>query len=61
MSTHKSEDYKLSAVNYYLVKDVSQVGTCKFFKCSPRSLMRWVEQYETQNNISRQNKNLLHI
>jgi transposase-like protein len=39
---HKSEDYKISAVEYYLVGDKSQVETCKIFKCSPRSLLRWV-------------------
>lgn len=33
MTTHKNKDYKLSTVQYYLVKDVSQVETCKFFKC----------------------------
>lgn len=56
MTIHKSDDYQLSAVQYYLVEDVSQVETCKIFKCSPRSLMRWVEQYETQNNIKRHNR-----
>ena len=45
-SNHKSEDYKLSAVEYYLVGDKSQVEVCEIFKCSPRSLMRWVEKYE---------------
>ena len=38
---HKSEDYKLSAVEYYLVEYNTQ-EVCKIFKCSPRSLMRWV-------------------
>jgi hypothetical protein len=28
MTTHKSEDYKVNAVQYYLVEDVSQVETC---------------------------------
>jgi len=41
-SKHKSEDYKLSAVEYYLVGDKSQLEVCEIFKCSPRSLMRWV-------------------
>ena len=41
-SNHKSEDYKLSAVEYYLVGDKSQVEVCEIFKYSPRSLMRWV-------------------
>ena len=34
---HKSEDYKISAVEYYLVEDKSQEEVCKIFKCSPRS------------------------
>ena len=42
MILHKSEDYKLSAVEYYLVGDKSQLEVCEIFKCSPRSLMRWV-------------------
>ena len=42
---HKSEDYKISAVEYYLVEDKSQEEARKIFKCSPRSLMRWVEKY----------------
>lgn len=41
--TYKSNDYKLSAVNYYLVEDKTQEDVCKIFKCSRRSLMRWVE------------------
>ena len=40
MTNHKSEDYKLSAVNYYLTEDTSQLETCRIFKCTPRSLMR---------------------
>ncbi len=52
-SKHKSEDYKLSAVEYYLVGDKSQIDVCKIFKCSPRSLMRWVEKYEKEGEIKR--------
>lgn len=37
--THKSNDYKLSAVNYYLVEDKTLEEVCKIFKCSRRSLM----------------------
>ena len=40
MSTHKSEDYKLSAVKYYLNQNKNQTKTCKIFGCSQRSLMR---------------------
>ena len=37
---HKSIDYKLNAVDYYLTENKSQQEVCKIFKCSPRSLMR---------------------
>jgi transposase-like protein len=33
MPKHKSEDFKLSAVEYYLTEDVSQEQVCKIFKC----------------------------
>ena len=42
MSKHKSLDYKLSVVKYYLSRSKNQVQTCKIFGCSERSLMRWV-------------------
>ena len=31
---HKSEDYKKSAVEYYLVGDKLQLEVCEIFKCS---------------------------
>ena len=46
MPKHKSSDYKLTAVQYYLVEDKTQEEVCKIFKCSPRSLMRWVDKYK---------------
>ena len=51
MPTHKSNDYKLTAVQYYLVEDKTQEEVCKIFKCSPRSLMRWVERYNKEGNV----------
>jgi transposase len=51
MPTHKSNDYKLTAVQYYLVEDKTQEEVCKIFKCSPRSLMRWVERYKKERNV----------
>ena len=53
---HKSEDYKLSAVDYYLTKDKSQQEICKIFKCSARSLMRWVDKYKKDGEIKRHNR-----
>ena len=39
MPTHKSSDYKISAVKYYLSHSKNQVQTCKIFGCSERSLI----------------------
>jgi len=52
MPTHKSEDYKLSAVDYYLTEDTSQLETCRIFKCTPRSLMCWVKRYKKDGNVN---------
>jgi transposase len=51
MPSHKSNDYKLTAVQYYLLEDKTQEEVCKIFKCSPRSLMRWVERYKKDGNV----------
>ena len=56
MPTHKSSDYKLSAVKYYLSHSKNQVQTCKIFGCSERSLMRWVNKYKSTNNITRKKR-----
>jgi transposase len=55
MGKHKSEDYKLSAVNYY-TKSHNQMHTCKIFNCNERSLMRWVNKYNHSNNITRKKR-----
>lgn len=52
MSHQKSIDYKETAVQYYLVEDKSQEEVCKIFKCSRRSLMRWVEKYKKHGKIT---------
>ena len=52
MPTHKSNDYKLTAVQYYLVEDKTQEEVCKIFKCTSRSLMRWVERYKNEGNVN---------
>lgn len=49
---HKGIDYKETAVQYYLVEDKTQEEVCKIFKCSPRSLMRWVEKYKKDGNVN---------
>jgi len=56
MSKHKSEDYKLSAVKYYLNNDVSLDNVCNIFDCSKQSLYRWVKRYEELEEIKRLNR-----
>jgi hypothetical protein len=41
-----------TAVQYYLVEDKTQEEVCKIFKCTPRSLMRWVERYKNEGNVT---------
>ena len=50
MSKHKSEDYKITAVKYYLENNTN------YFKCSERSLKRWIERYEELEEIKRLNR-----
>lgn len=46
MGKHKSTDYKLSAVEYYLDnEDNSLSNVCKIYNCSKYSLVRWVKRY----------------
>jgi len=53
MSTHNnSNKYKETAVQYYLVEDKSQEEICKIFKCTRRSLMRWVQKYKKYGKIT---------
>ena len=56
---HKSEDYKISAVKYYLKNKLSMEEVCNIFECKKQSLSRWIERYSEDNNIVRHNKKLL--
>lgn len=56
MPHHKTEDYKISAVEYYLISDETQEKVCKIFGCNSRSLMRWVERYLEEGEIKRHNR-----
>jgi len=39
-----------------LTEDKSQEEVCKIFKCSARSLMRWVDKYKKDGEIKRHNR-----
>ena len=56
MGTHKGDEYKITAVEYYLTEDTTQDEVCRIFKCSVRSLMRWVEQFENNGDVKRNNR-----
>ena len=53
---HKSDDYKISAVNYYLKNKDNIRKTCKIFDCSKTSLQRWIDRYKTTKNVTRKNR-----
>ena len=55
---HKTEDFKLSAINYNNNNDVGYDTTCNIFGCKKSSLKRWI-QYKTIKNILRKNKNAI--
>ena len=56
MSKHKSEDYKISAMNYYLDNDVGMDYVCNIFNCKKQSLSRWVKRYNINKSIKRNNR-----
>ena len=54
---HKTEDYKISAVKYYIKDNKSLDEVCDIFSCKKQSLSRWVERYEKEKSIKRHNRN----
>ncbi len=54
--THKSEDYKISAVKYYLNNKDNIRKTCKIFDCKKSTLQRWIQRYKTSKNLTRINR-----
>jgi transposase-like protein len=47
--THKSEDYKISAVKYYLKNKDNIRKTCKIFDCKKSTLQRWIHLFFFSN------------
>jgi transposase len=56
MSKHKSTDYKLTAVKYYLKGKSSLDEVCHIFNCSKKSLFRWIKRYRLIKTLQRQNR-----
>ena len=58
MVKHKSRDYKISAVEYYL-NNKNNDGynkTCKIFGCKKSTFRDWVKRYKTTKNLTRKNR-----
>jgi len=49
MTKHKTEDYKISAVKYYLNNDNGDgyKKTCKIFDCKKSTLRDWIKRYKS--------------
>jgi transposase-like protein len=58
MTKHKTEDYKNSAVKYYLNNDKGDgyKRTCKIFDCKKSTLRDWIKRYQTSKNLTRRNR-----
>ena len=53
---HKTEDYKISAVKYYINNEVSMDEVCEIFECKKTSLKRWIDRYEKDGSIKRHSR-----
>jgi transposase len=49
----KGDDYKITAVKYYLDNNDTMDNTCKIFNCKKPSLHRWLQIYKTKKNLQR--------
>ena len=49
--THKHEDLKLTTVRYYLDNDTTYAETCRIFNCSERSLKRWINRFQDEDEL----------
>ena len=46
MNKYKSDDYKLSAVKYYLNNNDSLDKVCSIFDCKKSTLKGWIDRQE---------------
>jgi transposase len=53
---HKSEDLKTAAVLHFQEVSHSRKETSRVFRCSPRSLNRWIDRYTSTGRIIRHNR-----
>ena len=53
---HKTQDYKITAVKYYLQNDDSLDDVCSIFACKKISLRRWIMKYKKNKHLERLNR-----
>ena len=53
---HKTQDYKITAVKYYLQNDDSLDDVCIIFSCKKTSLRRLIMKYKKNKYIDRLNR-----
>ena len=51
-----TEDYKETAVKYYLDHNEDMRDTCNIFNCKHQSLARWVKTYKQKGNLNRKTR-----
>jgi transposase len=58
MTKHKTDDYKNSAVKYYLNNENGDgyKKTCKIFDCKKSTLRDWIYKYNTTKTLTRKNR-----
>jgi transposase-like protein len=63
MNKHKTEDYKISAVKYYLNNDKGDgyKKTCKIFDCKKSTLRDWIKRYNTSKILHEETETLFLI
>ena len=55
-----TEDYKQSAVKYFLEHNEDMRDTCEIFNCKFQSLARWVKTYKNQKgNLNRKTRKII--
>ena len=53
---HKTQDYKITAVKYYLQNHESLDDVCNIFDCKKTSLRRWIMKYKKDKHLERLNR-----
>ena len=57
MSKHRSEDYKISAVKYYLNNDVSLDDVCEIFYCQNNLYIDGLKDIKSQKKLKENEQN----